>query len=241
MAQTPRRVIGTGDSRAQPVAVPEHLSYIVIEGVLGVGKSALARLLAQRFNAQLVLEDIDENPFLGKFYKDRQRWAFQTQVAFLASRYRQQRTMLMRDLFHDLLIADYAFDKDRIFAHLNLSGDEVQLYETLYTLMEPNTRRPDLVIYLQSSVEYSMKAIPHRGRSYETDMSSDYLAALHEAYTYYFFRYSKSPLLIINTEMISFYIIPKYLDELVRQIVTGKHHGTTYFRRNHRQSNPDVA
>lgn len=241
MAQTPRRLVGTGDSRAQPLAVSEDLSYIVIEGVLGAGKSALARLLAQRFNAQLILEDIDENPFLGKFYTDRERWAFQTQVAFLASRYRQQRTMLMRDLFHDVLIADYAFDKDRIFAHLNLSGDEVRLYETLYTLMEPNTRRPDLLIYLQSSVEHSLKAIQHRRRSYETGMNPDYLAALHEAYTYYFFRYSKSPLLVINTENIDYINCSEDLDELVRQIVTGEHHGTTYFRRNHHGPNTDAA
>jgi deoxyadenosine/deoxycytidine kinase len=212
-----------------PARLPEELSYIVIEGVIGAGKSTLARMLAERFDGQLVLEEFEENPFLERFYEDRPRWAFQTQLAFLASRFQQQKNLLSRDLFHQITIADYSFDKDRIFAHLNLDGDERQLYETLYSLMEPNTPRPDLVVYLQSTTERLMRNIRQRGRAYEANMDPDYIAALNEAYSYYFFRYTKSPLLIINAEAIDFVKNVEDWEELVRQITTVNHHGTTYF------------
>lgn len=213
----------------EPLRLLDDLRFIVIEGVIGVGKTTLARLLARRFNAQLVLEEFDLNPFLERFYQDRKRWGFQTQLAFLASRFRQQKALLTRDLFHQVTIADYAFDKDRIFAHINLGGDEAQLYETLYGLMEPNTPRPDLIVYLQSTPERLMRNIRVRARSYETNMDPAYIKELHEAYTYYFFRYVKSPLLIINAEHIDFVKNPDDLEELVRQIATVRHHGTTYF------------
>ncbi len=214
---------------SQPIRLLDDLRFIVIEGVIGVGKTTLARLLAHRFKGQLVLEEFDLNPFLERFYKDRKRWAFQTQLAFLASRFRQQKTLLTRDLFHQVTISDYSFDKDRIFAHLNLDGDEAQLYETLYGLMEANTPRPDLIVYLQSTPERLMHNIRQRARSYEANMDPAYIEALHEAYTYYFFRYTKSPLLIINAEHIDFVKNPDELEELVRQIATVRHHGTTYF------------
>lgn len=212
-----------------PARLPDDLSYIVIEGVIGAGKSTLARMLAEHFDGQLVLEEFEENPFLARFYEDRPRWAFQTQLAFLASRFQQQKNLLSRDLFHQVTIADYSFDKDRIFAHLNLSGDELQLYETLYSLMEPNTPRPDLVVYLQSTTERLMRNIRERGRVYEANMDPNYIAALNEAYSYYFFRYTKSPLLIINAEAIDFVKNVEEWEELVRQVATVKHHGTTYF------------
>ncbi len=222
-----------------PFRLADDLRYVIIEGVIGAGKTTLARILAERFNGQLVLERFEENPFLERFYKDRPRWAFQTQLAFLASRFRQQKALLSRDLFHQVTIADYAFDKDRIFAHLNLTGDEVQLYETLYGLMEPTTPRPDLVVYLQSSTERLMHNIRQRGRPYEANMDPAYIAALNEAYTYYFFRYTKSPLLIINAERIDFVKNLEELEELVRQIATVRHHGTTYFNPTpSRQVNP---
>ena len=214
---------------SQPIRLLDDLRFIVIEGVIGVGKTTLARLLAHRFNGQLVLEEFDLNPFLERFYQDRKRWGFQTQLAFLASRFRQQKALLTRDLFHQVTIADYSFDKDRIFAHLNLSGDEAQLYETLYSLMEPSIPRPDLIVYLQSTPERLMQNIRQRARSYETNMDPNYIEELHEAYTYYFFRYTKSPLLIINAEHIDFVKNPDELEELVRQIATVRHHGTTYF------------
>lgn len=217
------------DQGRPPIKLLDDLRFIVIEGVIGVGKTTMARLLAQRFNGQLVLEEFDLNPFLERFYQDRKRWGFQTQLAFLASRFRQQKALLTRDLFHQVTIADYSFDKDRIFAHLNLDGDEAQLYETLYSLMEPSIPRPDLIVYLQSTPERLMHNIRQRARSYEANMDSAYIEALNEAYTYYFFRYTKSPLLIINAEHIDFVKNPDEWEELVRQIATVRHHGTTYF------------
>lgn len=211
-----------------PEVLPDHLNYIVIEGVIGAGKTSLARLMADRFEARLVLEEFEQNPFLERFYKDRERWAFQTQLAFLASRFRQQKELHARDLFHRAVISDYTFDKDRIFAHLNLDGDELQLYETLFGHMEPNTPTPDLVVYLQSTPERLMQNIEQRGRSYEENMDPAYIEELHEAYNYYFFRYTKSPLLIVNASQIDFVKNEEELDELIRYIATVQHHGMTY-------------
>jgi deoxyadenosine/deoxycytidine kinase len=208
--------------------LPDHLEYIVIEGVIGAGKTTLARLTAQHFDAKLVLEEFEDNPFLERFYEDRARWAFQTQLAFLASRFRQQKELEARDLFHRAVISDYAFDKDRIFAHHNLDGDELQLYETLFGLMEPNTPTPDLIVYLQSTPERLMQNIAQRGRPYEEDMDPAYIEALHEAYNYYFFRYTKSPLLIVNAGEIDFVENRDERDELIRYIAQMEHHGTTY-------------
>lgn len=182
----------------------DGLRYIVVEGVIGAGKTTLARLLAEHLSAQLVLEEFEENPFLDRFYADPVRWAFQTQLTFLASRFRQQKGLFERDLFHDAVVSDYAFDKDRIFAHLNLTGDELQLYETLYTLMAPVTPRPDLVVYLQSSTDRLMENIRKRDRSYERSMDRDYIDRLNEAYHYYFRRYTKSPLLVVDATEIDF-------------------------------------
>lgn len=210
-------------------AQAQDLSYIVIEGVIGAGKTTLANLLSERLSARLVLEQFEENPFLERFYEDRQRWAFQTQLAFLASRFRQQKDLQARDLFHEIVVSDYAFEKDRIFAHHNLEGDELSLYETLFALMEPFAPTPDLVVYLQSSPERLMQNITQRGRSYEEDMDPAYIEALHEAYNYFFFRYTKSPLLIVNAAEIDFVENEDELSELVHQITNIRHHGTTYF------------
>ncbi len=211
-----------------PASLPDHLEYIVIEGVIGAGKTTLARLMAQHFDAKVVLEKFEDNPFLERFYENRARWAFPTQLAFLASRFRQQKELGARDLFHRAVISDYAFDKDRIFAHHNLEGDELQLYETLFGLMEPNTPTPDLIVYLQSTPERLMQNIAQRGRSYEEDMDPAYIEALHEAYNYYFFRYTKSPLLIVNAAEIDFVENADERDELIRYLAQMEHHGTTY-------------
>ncbi|MDZ4700833.1 MAG: deoxynucleoside kinase [Rhodothermales bacterium] len=212
-----------------PGALRDDLRYIVIEGVIGAGKTSLARLLAQRFNGQLVLEEFNQNPFLERFYEDRKRWAFHTQLSFLASRFRQQKSLLERDLFHQVVISDYIFDKDRIFAHLNLQDDELQLYETLFNQMQVVTPSPDLVVYLQSNTERLMKNIDERQRSYEARMSRGYIESLNEAYNFYFFRFTRCPLLIIKATHIDFVNNPAHLDELARVIATLNHPGTTYF------------
>ena len=212
-----------------PIVLRDDLRYVVIEGVIGVGKTSLCRLLAERFNAQLVLEAFDENPFLSRFYEDPRRWGFHTQLSFLASRFKQQKAMLDRSLFHQLVISDYIFEKDRIFAHLNLKGDELELYETLFRQMQMATPRPDLVVYLQSTPDRLMQNIKERGRSYETRMDRKYIEELNEAYNYYFFRFDRCPLLIINATHIDFVKNPADLDELVQQIASSAHPGTTYF------------
>lgn len=209
--------------------LPEHLQYIVIEGVIGVGKTTLARLLAEQSQTRLVLESFDENPFLVRFYRDRERWAFQTQLSFLASRFRQQQSLGGGDLFHKHVISDYTFDKDRIFARLNLSGDELGLYETMFNIMQPTTPVPDLIVYLQASTDRLMENISRRGRSYEKEMDRAYIESLGQAYNQYFFHYTQSPLLIVNTTNIDFVNNPADMGELFHQITSLRHPGTTYF------------
>jgi len=178
--------------------------FIAIEGVIGAGKTSLSNLLAKRHNARLVLEEFEDNPFLPKFYEDRARYAFQTQLAFLASRFHQQKSMTSRDLFSDFLISDYLFDKDRIFARLNLSDDELALYDRIYGIMSTIAAKPDLVIFIQCSVERLLQNISSRGRSYEKDISPDYLEELNDAYNHFFHHYDRSPLLVINASEIDF-------------------------------------
>lgn len=203
---------------ATQVMFPETLRYIAVEGVIGAGKTTLARMLARQMKARLVLEEFEENPFLPDFYKDADRWAFHTQLAFLASRFKQQKPLLSRDLFHQRTISDYTFDKDRIFAHITLTGDELVLYESLYTLMEPTTATPDLVVYLRSSTDRLMQNIASRDREYERNMQRDYIAELTGAYDHYFNNYSRGPLLIINSTELDFVNKRKDFEELMSMI-----------------------
>lgn len=192
--------------------------FIAIEGVIGAGKTSLAHLLAERRSARLVLEEFEENPFLPSFYKDPERYAFQTQLAFLSSRFRQQEKLKSKDLFHDLVVSDYLFEKDRIFARLNLSGDELSLYDSIYNIMSSISARPSLVIYIQSSVDRLMQNIHERGRDYEQDISRSYLQELTNAYNHFFHHYNRSPLIILNATEADFVNNPGQLEYIEHQI-----------------------
>lgn len=197
---------------------PSDIRYIAIEGVIGAGKTTLAKMLCERLNAKLVLERFEENPFLPKFYEDPEHYAFQTQIFFLLSRYKQQQELFQGDLFHQFLVSDYIFDKDKIFAYLTLQDDELKLYETLIGTIEKNIPTPDLVVYLQSSIDRLMSNIKMRGRTYEENMSQEYIKDLNEAYNYFFFRYKSAPLLIINSTEIDFVNNPEDFEDLMAQI-----------------------
>lgn len=201
-----------------------NLYFVAIEGVIGVGKTSLARLLSEHLNARLVLEKFEENPFLPDFYRDPDRYAFQTQLFFLLSRYRQQQEIKQTDIFHKLVITDYMFVKDRLFASLNLDEKEIPLYDAVATLLEKNVLTPDMVIYLQADTNCLMGRIISRGRDFEKNISHEYIDALNQVYNEYFFRYQDSPLLIINTNDLDFVHNKDDLEEVIRYIqqpVTG--------------------
>lgn len=189
--------------------------YLAIEGVIGVGKTALARLLQPRFNANLLLEVFEENPFLSDFYADRERYAFQTQIFFLLSRYRQQQDV--RTLGRPL-IADYTFAKDRLFAHLNLKGDELATYELLYQALAEKIVLPDLVVYLQADLDVLMARIAMRDRPYERGIDPGYIESLRQAYERHFACYTATPLLVINTNNLDFVRSPQDLASVESQI-----------------------
>lgn len=202
--------------------------YIVIEGVIGAGKTSLTRMLSDRLSAQLVLEEVEENPFLKDFYRDRARYAFQTQMHFLFSRYQQQRNLRQTDLFSDKLVSDYVFQKDRIFASLNLVDKELALYERLVGWLELDVVKPDVVVYLQASTETLMERITKRNRSFEKDMDRGYIEKLNEAYNYYFFHYTETPLLVVNTNRIDFVNQPDDFEDLLKRILSHRQ-GTMYY------------
>jgi len=205
-----------------------HTRYIVTDGPLGVGKTSLTTLLAEELGARLILEQAEENPFLTDFYRDPARYRFQTQMFFLLSRFSQQQEMAQPDLFTRITISDYLFDKDRIFAYLNLDDNELALYEQVYKILEPKIVRPDLVIFLQADTDTLLRRIKQRGRSFEKEISLEYIAAVNEAYNQFFFRYSDTPLLVINTSDIDFVHRREDLDDLLKQIL-GMKQGTQYY------------
>ena len=201
-----------------------NLYYIAIEGPIGVGKTSLAELLSKELGARLVLEDFEDNPFLPDFYNDPERFGFQTQLFFLLQRYRQQQDLRQVDMFQKLLITDYMFVKDRLFASLNLGDKEMHLYDTVASLLERNIIKPDLVIYLQADTDVLMKNIEKRGRNMERNVTWEYIDALNQVYTEYFFRYQDTPLVIINTNNIDFVENENDLEEVIdyiRQPVSG--------------------
>ena len=205
--------------------IPYH---IAIEGTIGVGKTSLAGILGDRLEAKLILEEFEENPFLVEFYKDSDRFAFQTQLFFLLSRYRQQQQLQQTDLFTKTLISDYMFVKDRLFAALNLDDKEMSLYNTVARILEKNVASPDMVIFLQSDTDRLMQNIKLRGREYEKLIDWKYIDALNQMYNEYFFRYDDSPLIIINTNDIDFVNNKDDLEEIIEFIRTPGE-GTRYF------------
>jgi len=199
--------------------LPSEIHYIAIEGVIGAGKTSLARMLSERLGARFVLEKFEENPFLPRFYEDPEHYAFQTQIFFLLSRYRQQQELFQADLFHSHIVSDYIFEKDKIFAYITLRDDELKLYENLLSTIERTIPSPDLVIYLQSSVDRLMENIRKRGREMEKNMAVEYIKELNEAYNYFFFRYKSTPLLIVKATDIDFVNNPDHFEDLLTQIL----------------------
>ncbi|HEX6292639.1 MAG TPA: deoxynucleoside kinase [Herpetosiphonaceae bacterium] len=177
--------------------------YIVIEGVIGVGKTTLTRLLAKPFSANVLLEVVEENPFLSDFYGDRARYAFQTQTFFLLSRYKQQTGEVAPQIGRANLLSDYLFAKNEIFARQNLSSDELTLFYQLYRTLSAHIPKPDLVVYLQADVDTLMARIALRDRPFERDMDRQYIADLRDAYEEFFASYTETPLLTVATDALN--------------------------------------
>ncbi len=221
------RLVSRPPMSAPPTTLPHR--YIVVEGPIGVGKTTLTKALAKRFSGRTVFEVVDENPFLANFYQDRNKFAFQTQLFFLLSRFKQQQELPQQDLFNQLTVSDYLFAKDRIFASITLDQNELALYERVYEQISPRVQRPDLVIYLQSRLEVLLARIKKRGRDFERKFDPDYLAELSRTYNDFFHRYDETPLLIINTSDLDFVENEADFEELLRAISQARS-GTRYYQ-----------
>ena len=202
--------------------------YIAVEGNIGAGKTTLARFLADESGAALFQENVDDNPFLMKFYQDARGYAFQAQLFFLLNRYRQQTEIAQQDLFSDLIVADYLFAKDSVFAHVVLEDDELALYNRLHELLRGKIVSPDLVIYLQASPGVLHERIRKRGRSFEKGVTEEYLSSLNDAFNHFFFHYDASPLLIVNTDRLDFAASREHLEDLFARIEE-KFTGTRFY------------
>ena len=192
--------------------------YIVVEGPIGVGKSSLAKILAGELQARTIFEQVEDNPFLAKFYKSRQTYAFQNQTFFLLSRYQQQIQLAQQDLFNQSTVADYLFAKDQIFASLTLSAEELTLYQQIYGLLNARVAKPDLVVYLQARPEVLYKRVKKRDKKYERSVTFEYLSEVAQAYNQFFFHYEETPLLVVNTSEIDFISSSKDLADLIKEI-----------------------
>lgn len=201
--------------------------FIIVEGPVGVGKTTLARRLSESFNTELLLEGADENPFLNQFYNNKKNVAFQTQLFFLFQRAQQMKDLQQSDMFRPVHVADFIMEKDRLFAELTLDEEEFKLYQQIYQHLIIDAPVPDLVIYLQASVDVLRKRISNRGRDYERSMNSEYLDKLNESYARFFHDYNQSPLLIVNAEEIDLvnnendYTL--LLDQ-IRKVKSGRHY-----------------
>lgn len=192
--------------------------HIVIEGPIGVGKTSLAKLIADKLQAQLLLELPEENPFLEKFYQNPARYALPTQLFFLFQRTGQLRDLAQRDFFETRVVCDFLLEKDTMFASLTLDEEELKLYQQIYTSQSPQTPSPDLVIYLQASADSLLERVQKRGNAYENPITLDYLKDLSDAYSRFFYHYDEAPLLIVNTDHLNPVDHPEDFDLLLSQI-----------------------
>jgi deoxyguanosine kinase len=213
-----------------PTPTLDHLRYVVVEGPIGVGKTTLTRLLAERLSGRDLYEQVEENPFLRSFYADKTKYAFQTQLFFLLSRFKQQQALFQDDLFQQALVSDYLFAKDRIFATLTLDQNELSLYERVYEHLGPRVRKPDLVVYLRARLDVLLARIRKRGREYERKFDAEYLDELCRVYNEFFFHYTDTPLLVVDTSDMNFIDIAADFDELL-QAVSRARKGTTHVQR----------
>jgi deoxyadenosine/deoxycytidine kinase len=204
--------------------------YLVVEGPIGCGKTTLAQRLAERTGAATLFEDPKANPFLPRFYRDMRRYALPTQLFFLFQRVGQLESLKQPDLFAKPTIADFSLAKDPLFARLTLDDAEYQLYRNIFDHVRPQAPTPDLVIYLQASVDTLTARVRKRGNPIESGIEEDYLRRLSDAYSRYFYDYSESPLLIVNSERLDFVNVPEHLDLLVQRI-DGMRGGREFFNR----------
>ena len=198
--------------------LPDKYRYVVVEGPIGAGKTSLARVMSERTGGRALLEEPDANPFLPGFYQDRARYALPTQLYFLFQRANQVRALSQTDLFAGPAIADFMLDKDHLFARLTLNDDEFALYRQVYAHLKPQAPVPDLVIYLQASVETLIERVRRRGVAYERDIPDEYLARLAETYARFFYQFDAAPVLIVNSDNLNFVDQPGDFDLLLRRM-----------------------
>ncbi len=203
-------------------------NYIVVEGPLGVGKTSLAMLLAEKINGKTILEETEGNPFLANFYKDPIKFAFQTQLFFILRRFQKQEEINQIDIFKRVVISDFLFDKDRIFARLNLDDREFSLYEQIFHLLKVRTLKPNLVIFLQARTDILKERIKKRDRDYEKSINLKYLDQINQAFNEFFFHYTETPLLVIDASEIDFVNVPSDFDNLIVEIEKMEK-GTKYY------------
>jgi len=202
--------------------------YIVVEGPLGVGKTSFTQLLAERINGKAILEDTEGNPFLTDFYRDPKRFALQTQLFFMLRRFQKQDEINQIDIFRRVVISDFLFDKDRIYARINLDDKEFGLYEQVFQLLRAKIVQPDLVIFLQARTGILKERINKRNRDYERSIQLKYLDLINQAFNEFFFHYTETPLLVINASDIDFVNVPSDLDEIIIEIEMMEK-GTKYY------------